>query len=54
MTCSWVAVIVAVMVVVMVAAVCVAPNCDAGEVIYQKSDTPYVNFFFNRGHPIVL
>jgi len=50
MTCSWVIVIVA----VMVATACVARSCDAGEVIYQKSNRPYVEFFFCRGHPVVL
>jgi len=38
MTCSWV--------VVVVATACVAPSCDAGEVIYQKSNRPYIELFF--------
>jgi hypothetical protein len=56
MTCSWVVVIVAVMGVVVMATVCVAPSCDAGEVIYEKSNRPHVVFFFFfcGGHPVVL
>jgi hypothetical protein len=42
MTYGWVAV----MVVVMLATVCVAPSCDAGESIYQKSNRPYLEYFF--------
>lgn len=45
MTCSWVVVIVAMMGVVMMTTVYVAPSCDAGEVIYKKSNRPYIVFF---------